>query len=31
MENNTVGKVLFTREQIEERAKELGRQICEDY
>ena len=31
MENNTVGKVLYTREQIEERARELGEQICKDY
>ena len=31
MENNIVGKILFSREQIEERARELGRQICEDY
>ena len=31
MENNIIGKILFSREQIEERARELGRQICEDY
>ena len=31
MENNTVGKILFTREQIEKRAEELGAQITKDY
>ena len=31
MENNTIGKVLFTEEQIRQRAAELGKQISEDY
>ena len=31
MENNTIGKILFTREQIEQRAKEIGAQIAKDY
>ena len=31
MEENVVGKILFTREQIEKRAQEIGRQIAEDY
>ena len=31
MENNTVGKILFTREQIEKRAEEIGAQIAKDY
>lgn len=31
MENNTMGKVLFTGEQIEQRAAELAKQICEEY
>ncbi len=31
MENVAVGKVLFTREQIEERARELGEEISRDY
>ena len=31
MENNTNGKVLFTEEQIRQRAAELGKQISEDY
>lgn len=31
MENNVVGKILFTREQIEKRAEEIGRQIKADY
>ena len=29
--NNQTGKVLFTREQIEARAAEIGAQIYEDY
>ena len=29
--NNTIGKILFTEEQIRERAKVLGAQITEDY
>ena len=28
---NTIGKILFTREQIEQRAKEIGAQIAKDY
>ena len=31
MESNVIGKILFTREQIEQRAAEIGRQIAEDY
>ena len=31
MENTTIGKVLFTEEQIRQRAAELGRQISTDY
>ncbi len=31
METSAVGKMLITREQIEKRAAELGRQIAEDY
>ena len=31
MENNIVGKILFTREQIEQRAREIGEQIARDY
>lgn len=31
MENNTIGKILFTEEQIRRRAEEIGRQIGEDY
>ena len=31
MENNAVGKILFTREQIEQRAREIGQQISRDY
>lgn len=31
MENNVVGNILFTREQIEQRAAEIGKQIAEDY
>ena len=30
-ENIAVGKVLYTREEIENRARELGKQISEDY
>ena len=30
-ENLTIGKILYTEEQIRERAKELGQQITEDY
>lgn len=29
--SETIGKILFTREQIEQRAKELGQQIAKDY
>lgn len=29
--NDKVGKVLFTKEQIEERAREIGEQIAKDY
>ena len=28
---DVVGSILFTREQIERRAKEIGQQIAEDY
>ena len=31
MENNTIGKILFTEEQIQTRAAEIGKQIAEDY
>ena len=31
MQNNAVGKILFTREQIEQRAHEIGQQISRDY
>ena len=31
MENNTIGKILFTEEQIQKRAAEIGKQIAEDY
>ena len=31
MNNNTIGKVLFTKEQIEARAAEIGEQISRDY
>lgn len=31
MENNTIGNILFTEEQIRRRAEEIGRQIGEDY
>lgn len=31
MENDVVGKILFSKEQIEQRATEIGKQISEDY
>ena len=31
MEKVTAGKILYTREEIENRARELGKQISEDY
>ena len=31
MENNAVGKILLTGEQIEQRAREIGEQIGKDY